>query len=111
MAKMQQLEEAVKAKTTVQMVAPRSAGSAPGAAGYAGAPGSREETLARLAAIRQQSEAAVHDDPTAAYKARLATLQGAGIGGGGSGGALVISPVAAHRGRGRQEQPCAIRQW
>jgi hypothetical protein len=33
MAKMQQLEEAVKARTTVQMVAPRSAGSAPGAAG------------------------------------------------------------------------------
>jgi type IV secretory pathway VirB10-like protein len=31
MAKMQQLEEAVKARTTVQMVAPRSAGSAPGA--------------------------------------------------------------------------------
>ncbi|MBP9806534.1 MAG: TrbI/VirB10 family protein, partial [Candidatus Accumulibacter sp.] len=83
MAKMQQLEEAVKARTTVQMVAPRSAGSAPGAAGHAGAPGSREETLARLAAIRQQSEAAVHDDPTAAYKARLATLQGAGIGGAG----------------------------
>jgi hypothetical protein len=33
MAKMQQIEEAVKAKTTVQMIAPRSAGSAPGAAG------------------------------------------------------------------------------
>ncbi|MBK7024111.1 MAG: TrbI/VirB10 family protein [Sulfuritalea sp.] len=91
MAKMQQLEEAVKARTTVQMVAPRSAGSAPGAAGYAGAPGSREETLARLAALRQQSEAAVHDDPTAAYKARLATLQGAGIGGAG-GGAASSSP-------------------
>ena len=90
MAKMQQLEEAVKARTTVQMVAPRSAGSAPGAAGYAGAPGSREETLARLAAIRQQSEAAVHDDPTAAYKARLATLQSTGIGG--AGGSTSSSP-------------------
>jgi|APEBP8051073302_1049394.scaffolds.fasta_scaffold00189_5 type IV secretory pathway VirB10-like protein len=90
MAKMQQLEEAVKARTTVQMVAPRSAGSAPGAAGYAGAPGSREETLTRLAAIRQQSEAAVHDDPTAAYKARLATLQSSGIGG--AGGSTSSSP-------------------
>jgi type IV secretory pathway VirB10-like protein len=107
MAKMQQLEEAVKARTTVQMVAPRSAGSAPGAAGYAGAPGSREETLARLAAIRQQSEAAVHDDPTAAYKARLATLQGAGIGGGGSGGAPSspqLLPTAAAGGRNNVAQ-------
>lgn len=107
MAKMQQLEEAVKARTTVQMVAPRSAGSAPGAAGYAGAPGSREETLARLAALRQQSEAAVHDDPTAAYKARLATLQGAGIGGGGSGGAPSspqLLPTAAAGGRNNVAQ-------
>jgi hypothetical protein len=107
MAKMQQLEEAVKARTTVQMVAPRSAGSAPGAAGHAGAPGSREETLARLAALRQQSEAAVHDDPTAAYKARLATLQGAGIGG----ARRRVSPIAATSGRGRQEQRRAVRQW
>ncbi|MBP6501067.1 MAG: conjugal transfer protein TrbI, partial [Thauera sp.] len=107
MAKMQQLEEAVKARTTVQMVAPRSAGSAPGAAGHAGAPGSREETLARLAAIRQQSEAAVHDDPTAAYKARLATLQGAGIGGAGSGGAPSspqLLPTAAAGGRNNLAQ-------
>ena len=107
MAKMQQLEEAVKAKTTVQMVAPRSAGSAPGAAGYAGAPGSREETLARLAALRQQSEAAVHDDPTAAYKARLATLQGAGIGGAGSGAASSspqLLPSAAAGGRNNLAQ-------
>jgi type IV secretory pathway VirB10-like protein len=76
---------------------------------YAGAPGSREETLARLAAIRQQSEAAVHDDPTAAYKARLATLQGSGIGG--AGAQRVVSPTAANGGRGRQEQRRAIRQW
>jgi type IV secretory pathway VirB10-like protein len=105
MAKMQQLEEAVKAKTTVQMVAPRSAGSAPGAAGHAGAPGSREETLARLAAIRQQSEAAVHDDPTAAYKARLAALQGAGIGGAGSASSSPqLLPTAAASGRNNLAQ-------
>ena len=103
MAKMQQLEEAVKARTTVQMVAPRSAGSAPGAAGYAGAPGSREETLTRLAAIRQQSEAAVHDDPTAAYKARLATLQGAGIGGAGAASPQLL-PTAAVGGRNNVAQ-------
>jgi hypothetical protein len=104
MAKMQQLEEAVKAKTTVQMVAPRSAGSAPGAAGHAGAPGSREETLARLAALRQQSEAAVHDDPTAAYKARLATLQGAGIGGGAGAASPQLLPTAAAGGRNNLAQ-------
>ena len=103
MAKMQQLEEAVKARTTVQMVAPRSAGSAPGAAGYAGAPGSREEALARLAAIRQQSEAAVHDDLTAVYKARLATLQGAGIGGAGAASPQLL-PTAAAGGRNNVAQ-------
>jgi hypothetical protein len=72
-----------------------------------GAPGSREETLARLAAIRQQSEAAVHDDPTAAYKARLAALQGAGIGGGGSGAASSspqLLPTAAAGGRNNLAQ-------
>jgi hypothetical protein len=37
-----------------------------------GAPGSREEAIARLAAVRQQIDAAGRDDPTAAYKARLA---------------------------------------
>ncbi|NMQ07949.1 TrbI/VirB10 family protein [Candidatus Accumulibacter phosphatis] len=103
MAKMQQFEEAVKARTTVQMVAPRSAGSAPAAAGHAGAPGSREETLARLAALRQQSEAAVHDDPTAAYKARLATLQGAGIGGAGAASPQLL-PTAAAGGRNNVAQ-------
>ena len=103
MAKMQQLEEAVKARTTVQMVAPRSVGSAPGAAGQTGAPGSREETLARLAALRQQSEAAVHDDPTAAYKARLATLQGAGIGGAGAASPQLL-PTAAVGGRNNVAQ-------
>ena len=103
MAKMQQLEEAVKARTTVQMVAPRSVGSAPGAAGQTGAPGSREETLARLAALRQQSEAAVHDDPTAAYKARLATLQGAGIGGAGAASPQLL-PTAPVGGRNNVAQ-------
>jgi len=78
MVKMQQLEEAVKAKTTVQVVAARSAGSPPG--GVTGAPGSREEAIARLAAVRQQIDAVGRDDPTAAYKARLAQLQGAGGG-------------------------------
>lgn len=77
MAKLQRLEEAAKARTGVQIVAPRSAGSAPGgmAGSAAGAPPSREDVLARLAAVRQQAEGARSDDPTAAYQARLAQIR------------------------------------
>lgn len=82
MMKMQQFEEAVKAKTHVAMVAPRSAASSSGYAPASAAPG-REEMLARLAAVRQQIDAQVNDDPTGAYHARLAQLrpgQGGGLG-------------------------------
>jgi type IV secretion system protein TrbI len=73
MAKLQRLEEAVKARTGVQIVAPRSAGSVPG--GAAGSPQSRDEVLARLAAVRQQAEDARIEDPTAAYQARLVQIR------------------------------------
>jgi type IV secretory pathway VirB10-like protein len=87
MAKMQQLEEAIKAKTRVQVMAARSSGSPPGGVIDSGAPATREEAIARLAAVRQQIDAQTRDDPTAAYKARLQQLQAAGIGGGaGAGG-------------------------
>jgi type IV secretory pathway VirB10-like protein len=76
MMKLQQFDEAVKAKTSVQMVAPRSPGSSPGAgAAPNGAPASREDALARLAAVRQQIEEATRDDPSAAYQARLQQLR------------------------------------
>ncbi|EXI84244.1 MAG: Type IV secretion system protein virB10 [Candidatus Accumulibacter regalis] len=98
MVKMQQLEEAVKARTTVPVVAPRSAGSPPG--GVTGAPGSREEAIARLAAVRQQIDAAGRDDPTAAYKARLAQLQGlSGAGGSSASSAPQLLPTAATGGK------------
>lgn len=71
MTKLQRLEEAAKARTAVQVVAPRSAGSMPGA----GAPPSRDEVMARLVAVRQQAEGARLDDPTAAYQARLAQIR------------------------------------
>lgn len=88
MAKLQQLEEAIKAKTGVRMTAPRSAGSAlpgnalpgnapPGIAPPGIAPASREEALARLAAARQKIDAQSQSDPTAAYQARLQQLRGA----------------------------------
>lgn len=82
--KMQQFDEAVKAKTSVNATAPRSTGSS-GSAGYSGAPMTRDEQLARLAAVRQQIDASTRDDPTAAYKARLAQLQTSGPGSAGSG--------------------------
>lgn len=78
--KMHQLDEAIKARTNVPIGAPRSPGSAPtGIPG--GAPATREEALARLAAIRQQIDAQTRDNPTAAYQARLRQLQEAGLAG------------------------------
>jgi len=76
--KMQQLEEAIKAKTSVNATAPRSAGSTGAGSsggGSSGAPLTRDEQLARLAAVRQQIEAHTQGDPTAAYKTRLQHLQ------------------------------------
>jgi len=73
MAKLQMLQEAVRARTGVQITAPRSAGSAPG--GATGRPQSRDEMLARLAAVRQQIDHARSDDPTAAYQARLEQIR------------------------------------
>lgn len=77
MLKLQQLEEAIKAKTSVRMAPARSAASAP-AGGSAAA--SREETLARLAAARQRIDAQAAGNPTAAYRARLQQLKGAADG-------------------------------
>lgn len=83
MAKMQRFQEAVHAKTTVQVVAPRSSGSS----NYEEAPPATEaEALARIAAARQRLQAEAKSDPTAAYKARLAQLRAAGVAGGSEGG-------------------------
>ena len=83
MLKRQQLEEAIKARTNVNVIAPRSAGSSPLQPNRTP---NREEALAELAAVRQQIDANLRDDPTAAYHARLAQLrQGGGLGTGASG--------------------------
>lgn len=76
MAKLQMLEEAVRARTGVQTVAPRSSGSSLGG----GAPQSRDDLRQQIAAVRQQIDDARRDDPTAAYQARLAQIRGMGIG-------------------------------
>jgi type IV secretion system protein VirB10 len=82
-AKLQQLDEAVKAKSTVQMVAPRTANA--GRTGGTGT-GSRAEILARIAEVRQQADAQTAGDPTAAYQARLAAARAVAGGGEGQGG-------------------------
>ncbi len=85
--KRQQLEEAIKAKTNVNVIAPRSAASAPYYTGTGNTP-SREEALAEMARVRQQIDANLREDPTAAYHARLAHLRqgqsglGTGVGAG-----------------------------
>ncbi len=102
MAKLQMFSEAVKAKTSVRVDAPRSRGSAPGGAAYAGPPQTREEMLNRIAELRQQVEAQRSTDPTAAYQARLAQIRSmglgdsaAGVGGfGGGGGAPQLMQIS-----------------
>ncbi|EWS66543.1 Pertussis toxin liberation protein G [Hydrogenophaga sp. T4] len=102
-AKMQMLDEAIKAKTGVQMVAPRSAGQAGGASTRT--PQTREEMLARIAEVRQQIGAQQgSDDPTAAYQARMAQMKamtpgaaGSGAGSGGSSAGLMQTAGAANK--------------
>ncbi len=76
--KLQQFEEAVKAKTTVSILAPRSPGSAPVAADKLS---TQQALLAQQMAANQTTET----DPITAYKKRLAQLKATGIiNGGGS---------------------------
>ena len=78
MLKRQQLEEAIKAKTNVNVIAPRSTRSSPDLTNT-GAPKTREEMLAKLASVRQQIDKNLREDPTVAYQTRLAQLQGRGL--------------------------------
>ncbi|WP_262966692.1 TrbI/VirB10 family protein [Methylobacter psychrophilus] len=70
--KLQQFEEAVKSKTTVSIVAPRSPGSAPVAPDKLSA---QQALLAQQIAANQSTET----DPIIAYKKRLAQLKDTGI--------------------------------
>ena len=109
MMKLQQLDEAVKARTSIQVGVARSPGSPLGTGAAPGkAPVSNDETLARLAAVRQQIEAGTWDDPTAAYQARLQQLQllqagvvggAGGLGRAGAGSATAPPPVQSNAGR------------
>lgn len=70
MLKRQQLEEAIKAKTQVNVIAPRSGASSPNTAP------TRDEMLAEMASVRGQINSTLREDPTTAYQARLARLRG-----------------------------------
>lgn len=72
--KLQQFDEAVKAKTALPVAMARSAASNLSAARIT--PAAQNDVQDRLAAIRQQMTANTGDDPTAAYNARLQQLQG-----------------------------------
>ncbi|AZK89888.1 TrbI/VirB10 family protein [Xanthomonas oryzae] len=88
MAKMQQFQDAVKAKTNVPL--PNqigSSGTPMRSAVGSSAPQSRDEMLAAIANVRRQMDAnASGGDPNAAYQTQLAKIRGgAGYGGGGVG--------------------------
>ncbi len=80
--KIQQLDDAVRARTSVQIFAQRNSGSSAGVTTPGtqdAAPGSRGDTVAKLAALRQHIEASNRDDPTGAYMARLQQLHSLGL--------------------------------
>lgn len=76
--KVQQLEEAIKARTGVQVGAPRSTASPPGL-GKPGAPLSLEDAVVSIATAQQQIHAQTRDDPSTAYLMRLRQLQENGL--------------------------------
>lgn len=110
MMKMQQFDEAVKAKTSIQTAAPRSAGSSQGAGATTSSAGaSREEALARLAEVRQQIEESTRDDPTASYKARLQQIQAPATGG--AAGPQLVPSGASRSGIGQQTGAVQNDRW
>ena len=74
MMKLQQFDEAVKAKTALPVALARSTASSSLAAQVM--PPSRDGIQERMAALRQQINGNIGDDPAAAYAARLQQLQG-----------------------------------
>ena len=78
MAKFQVFQEAIKAKTTVRVELPNAKGSIPLPSGE---PQSRDEMLARIAAVRQQLGAQpTSSDLNSTYQSRLAQIRGSGAG-------------------------------
>jgi len=105
MAKMQQFQDEVKAKTAVSL--PNQLGKAGMAPGYTSdAPQTREEMLARIADVRRQMAQQNTGDPNAAYQAELAKVRASlsGSVGGGSSGQQLLQASASTNGRNNVRQ-------
>lgn len=100
-AKFAMFREAVQSKSGVQMSSPRSSGS-----GYKAGnstPRNRYEMVRRIEELRREASAISVDDPTAAYRARLAAAKqiveeqngGASPAGAGGGSPMLIRTAAA----------------
>ncbi|MGL5336513.1 MAG: TrbI/VirB10 family protein, partial [Enterovibrio sp.] len=76
MTKLLMLEEAIKAKTGVPIITPRSSGADSAMQLKNAAPQSRQEMLDEIARVRQQIAANRYDDPTSAYQQRLMQIEG-----------------------------------
>ncbi|WP_438599965.1 TrbI/VirB10 family protein [Escherichia coli] len=81
MAKLQMLEEAIKARTGVQAIAPRSSSDGGSSQPVSSRPQSRQDMINEIARVRQQIASNRSDDPTAAYQQRLAQIEGMRNGG------------------------------
>ena len=96
--KLQQFDEAVKARTALPVAMARSTASSSSAAPMA--PMGRDDMQKRLAELRQQIAAGASDDPTAAYAARLQQLQdSAGSASGSSYGVSAMNSAPTGGGR------------
>lgn len=96
-AKRQQFEQAMRAKSTVPLTPMHGTGGGFSDPASPVPPSSPQETAARLAAMRQQSETPRSADSMAAYQARVAQLQAMGIGGGAAAGSLMPTASANTR--------------
>ena len=81
MEKLHMLEEAARAKTSVQ-IPTLNPGSVSGNLAV-GNPQTRDEMLTHMASLRQQIAEVRHDDPISTYQARLGQIHNMGIGGNG----------------------------
>ena len=97
----EQFEQAIKARSTAVSLGSLKNQSRTADTSAVGGGGSREADLARIAEVRRRAQAIQTSDPTAAYNARLAAVQGGiGISAAASGsGASGLLPTAASTSR------------
>lgn len=94
--KLQQFEEAVKARTALPVAMARSTASSSPAGRMT--PAGNDDTRERLNLLRRQFEGSSGDDPTAAYLARLQALQGTAGAAGPASTGVTTSTVAQSTG-------------